>query len=103
VPQNAGWSSGLRLDTRVLGPPVHTTTSSSTQLPPALRISVFRLGHDVMVRLRAWSASTMIHGPWQITATGLPASKNPLTKSTAAGTVRRKSGLATPPGSTKAA
>ena len=38
--QNAGRSSGLRLVTR----PWSVTTSSSTQLPPALRMSVWRLG-----------------------------------------------------------
>ncbi len=38
--QKAGRSSGLRLVTR----PWSVTTSSSTQVPPALRISVWRLG-----------------------------------------------------------
>jgi hypothetical protein len=64
----------------VFGPLVHTTTSSSTQLPPALRMSVCMLGHDVRVRLRTGSASTIVHGPWQITTTGLPASENLVTK-----------------------
>jgi hypothetical protein len=38
--QKAGRSAGLRLDTR----PPSMTTSSSTRLPPALRMSVLRLG-----------------------------------------------------------
>ena len=44
--QNAGRSSGLRLETR----PSSCATSSSTQLAPALRMSVCRLGQDVIVR-----------------------------------------------------
>ena len=63
-------------------------------------MSVCRLGHEVSVRPRTTSASTSVHGPWQIAATGLPASKNERTKLTASSSVRRKSGLATPPGST---
>src|SRR5205814_9970175 len=73
--QNAGRSSGFRLVTRVFGPFVQTWTSASTQLPAALRMSVCRLGHEVSVRPRTRSASTRAHGPWQMTATGLPASK----------------------------
>ena len=46
----------------------------STQLPPALRMSVLRLGQEVRVRPRTRSASTSSHGAWQITAAGLPAS-----------------------------
>jgi hypothetical protein len=34
--QNAGRPSGLRLDTNVFGPREHSTSSSSTQLTPAL-------------------------------------------------------------------
>ena len=44
--QKAGRSSGLREVTR----PSSTTTSSSTQVPPALRMSVFSDGHEVIVR-----------------------------------------------------
>jgi len=40
VLQNAGRSSGLRLDTNVFGPREHSTTSSSTHLAPALRRSI---------------------------------------------------------------
>ena len=43
---NAGMSSGLRLVTS----PWSTTTSWSTQLPPALRISVWSVGHEVSFR-----------------------------------------------------
>jgi hypothetical protein len=43
---NAGMSSGFRLVTI----PSSTTTSLSTQLPPALRMSVWSVGHDVSVR-----------------------------------------------------
>ena len=73
------------------------------QLPPALRMSVLRLGHDVIVRSRRTSASTSVHGPWQITPIGLPASTKARTKPTASSSARRKSGLATPPGRTSAA
>ena len=45
--------------------------------------------------------AVICHGPWQITATGLPASKNERTKLTASSSPRRKSGLATPPGWTR--
>ena len=56
--------------------------------------------HELPVRPSTTPASTSVHGPWQIAATGLPASKNALVNSTASGTVRRMSGLATPPGRT---
>ena len=35
-------------------------------------MSVFSDGHDVIVRPLSTSASTSVHGPWQITPTGLP-------------------------------
>ena len=63
-------SSGLRLVIM----PLSLTTSWSTQVPPAFRMSVWRLGHEVIVRPRATSASTRIHGAWQIAAIGLPVS-----------------------------
>jgi hypothetical protein len=75
-------------------------TSSSTQAPPAFSMSVRMLGHEVRVRPLTTSASTSVQGPWQMAATGLPASKNDRTKATASLSLRRKSGLATPPGST---
>jgi hypothetical protein len=59
--QKAGRSSGFRLVTSVFGPLVQTRTSASTQLPPALRMSVRRLGHEVSVRPRTRSASTRAH------------------------------------------
>src|SRR5215217_4466228 len=93
---NAGRSSGLRLVTR----PRSVWTSSSTQAPPAFSMSVRMLGHEVRVRPLTTSASTSVHGPWQMAATGLPDSKNDRTKSTASASLRRKSGLATPPGRT---
>src|SRR3954454_6155878 len=96
--QNAGRSSGLREETR----PWSTTTSSSTHVPPALRMSVWSDGHDVILRPRSTSASTSVHGPWQITPTGLDCSKNARAKPTAFSSMRRKSGFATPPGSTSA-
>jgi hypothetical protein len=68
VLQNAGRSSGLRLDTTVFGPREQTTTSSSTQLAPALTRSVRRLGHDVIIRPRTTSASIIVHGAWQMAA-----------------------------------
>ena len=48
------------------------TTASSTHSPPALRMSVCRLGHDASRRPLTTSASTRVHGAWQIAATGLP-------------------------------
>ena len=99
---NASRSSGLRLEIMTFGPPSQTTTSSSTQFAPALRRSVCTLGHDVIVRSRTTSASTSVHEPWQITPTGLPASKKPLANATASSCIRRLSGLATPPGRTSA-
>src|SRR5215210_1519675 len=95
--QNAGRSSGLRLVTN----PWSVTTSSSTQVPPALRMSVCRLQNEVSVRPLTTSASTGNHSAWQMAATGFSDSKNPRTKSTASWSSRRKSGLATPPGSTR--
>src|SRR5215217_132645 len=92
----AGRSSGLRLVTR----PRSVWTSSSTQAPPAFSMSVRMLGHEVRVRPLTTSASTRVQGPWQMAATGLPDSKNDRTKSTASASLRRKSGLATPPGRT---
>src|SRR4051812_20663395 len=88
-------SSGLRLVTR----PSSTWTSSSTQVPPALRMSVCNEGHEVIVRPLSTSASTSVHGAWQIAATGLPASKNERTNATASSSIRSRSGLPTPPGS----
>src|SRR5690606_10899257 len=99
--QNAGRSYGLRLDTSGNGPAWHTTTSSSTQSAPALRRSVCRLGQLVIRLPSTTSASMRVHGPWQITAIGRPPAANPRTSATDASWVRRKSGLATPPGSTR--
>ena len=95
-PSNAGMSSGLREVTR----PESTTTSSSTQSPPALRISVCRLGKEVTLRPSTTSASISIQGAWQIAPIGLPAAKNSRRNRTVSSSVRRLSGLATPPGST---
>ena len=95
---NAGMSSGLRLDTRLPS----TTASSSTHSAPALRRSVLSDGQDAIRLPRAAPASMMVQGPWQIAATGLPASKNAFTKSTAAGCIRSLSGFMTPPGSSSA-
>jgi hypothetical protein len=59
-------------------------------------------GHDAIRRPRAAPASITVHGPWQITATGLPASKKSLMKSTASSCMRSRSGFMTPPGSSSA-
>jgi hypothetical protein len=72
-------------------------------IAPALRISVFRLGHEVNVRPCTRSPSTSVQGPWQTTAAGFPASNIDRTNCTAAGIVRNWSGLATPPGRIKPA
>src|SRR5207253_2072929 len=55
----AGISSGLRLVTN----PLSTTTSSSTQFPPAFFMSVLIAGHEVSVRPRTTPASINTHGP----------------------------------------
>jgi hypothetical protein len=55
-------------------------------------------GQDVRRRLRTTPASMSVHGPWQITATGLPLSKNARTKASASGMIRSRSGFMTPPG-----
>src|SRR5690606_1784842 len=96
--QNAGRSSGLRLETS----PASTTTSSSTQSAPAFSRSVRRLGQLVSWRPSTTSASMRIHEPWQITPTGLCCSKKPRTNSTASRSVRSSSPFTTPPGSTSA-
>ena len=77
-------SSGLRLDTS----PWSTTTASSTQSAPAFFRSVRTDGHEVMRRPRTTPASMRVHGPWQITATGLRASKNGFTKASAFRSIR---------------
>src|SRR4030081_638963 len=87
-------SSGLRLVTK----PLSTTASWSTQSAPAFLRSVLSEGHDVMRRPRAAPVSMTVHGPWQIAATGLPASKKAFAKATAFGSMRSLSGLMTPPG-----
>ena len=48
------------------------------------------------------SASTSVHGPWQITPTGLACSKKPRTKATASRLPRRLSAPTVPPGIIKA-
>jgi hypothetical protein len=59
-------SSGFRLVTN----PLSTTTSWSTQFPPAFRTSVLIAGHEVKVRPRTTPASIQTHAAWQIAATG---------------------------------
>jgi hypothetical protein len=66
-------------------------------------MSVCRLGQLVSVRSRTTSASTSVHGAWQMAATGFVASKNALAKATASGLVLSWSGFATPPGRTSPA
>ena len=75
----AGMSSGLRL---VIKPRSTTPLRRPSSTPAVLR-SVLSEGHDVMRRPRAAPASITVQGPWQIDATGLPASKNTLAKATA--------------------
>src|ERR1700691_6263591 len=65
---NAGISSGLRL---VMNCP-SVTTSLSTQFTPAFFRSVLIDGHEVIVFPFTTTASTSVHGPWQIAATGRP-------------------------------
>jgi hypothetical protein len=44
LPQNAGKSSGLRLDTNVFGQREHSTTSASTQLADPIGIRIREIG-----------------------------------------------------------
>src|SRR5688572_9120709 len=64
---NLGMSSGFLLVTI----PPSTITSWSTHVPPALWISVFSEGHEVIVRPATALVSISVHGPWQIAAMGL--------------------------------
>ena len=89
---------GFRLVTN----PWSNTTSWSTHSAPAPR-SFLSDGHEVIRRPRTASASINVHGTWQFAAIGcFPTSTNWLTKRTARGSVRSTSGLATPPGKTRA-
>jgi hypothetical protein len=83
---------------RLVVRPESTTTSSSTQVPPALMMSVLNDGNEVSVAPLTMPASTSTHGPWQIDAIGFLALANPAVNETALGSARRKSPLATPPG-----
>ena len=65
----------------------HGLLRPPTARPRCVR-SVFKLGHDVNVHPCRTPASIRIHGPWQITATGLPASTSSRTRWTAAWSVR---------------
>ncbi len=78
------------------------TTSWSTTFAPALRRSVRTVGHAVSVRPLATPASISVHGPWQITPTGLPVAKKSRTKPTASSSRRSLSGFTVPPGSSSA-
>ena len=96
--EKAGMSSGLRLAMRLPS----TTTSSSTHSPPPLRMSVCRLGQLARRLPFTRSASTRVQGAWQMAATGLPESTKSRMNATASSSMRRASGLATPPGRTRA-
>src|SRR5918912_1726171 len=65
-------------------------------------MSVCRLGYEVSVLPLTTSASTNVHGPWQITPTGLACSKNPRRKLTASSLPRRLSAPTVPPGTMSA-
>src|SRR4051812_17264964 len=60
------------------------TTACSTTVAPALRRSVRILENEVRVRPDTTSASSSVHGPWHIDATGFPVPTNSLTRPTAA-------------------
>ncbi len=96
--QNAGRSAGDLLVVNC--PSMHT--SSSTTSAPALRRSVRTLGQEVIRLPRTTSASIIVHGAWQIAATGLPVAQNALTKATASVLIRSLSGFKAPPGSSRA-
>jgi hypothetical protein len=73
-------------------------TCWSTTSAPALRRSVRMLAYEVSVRPDTTPASTSVHGPWQMAATGLPESTKSRTNATAALSSRNLSGLTVPPG-----
>ena len=64
-------------------------------------MSVWRLGNEVSVRPLSTSASTSVHGAWQIAAIGFACSTNAADELDRVLVPRRKSGLATPPGSSR--
>src|SRR4051812_26160828 len=66
---------------------------------PEVRADARPRGHPAP---RTTSASTSVHGPWQIAATGLPVATNAFTKPTASGVMRSLSGVTVPPGSSSA-
>src|ERR1700678_180841 len=70
---NASRSSGLRLVTRSKPMAEQSRTCSSRQTPPALLMSVSRLGQLVSDLAATTPASISVHGPWQIAAIGGPA------------------------------
>src|SRR6267143_827539 len=94
---NTGTSSGLREVMRFPS----STTGLSTYSPPAFLTSIAIDGQQVSVRLRSVSAEMRSWGPWQIAATGLPASIASRARSTIAWRMRILSG-AWPPGMTSA-
>src|SRR5690606_40023763 len=63
---------------------------------------VRRLGYEVSWRPSTTPASTSTHGPWQIAATGLPASKNERMNLTTSAFRRSLSAPTVPPGMTTA-
>lgn len=63
---------------------------------------VFSEGQEVNLRPFRTPASINICGPWQIAATGFPASKNFFTNPNAFGSIRSLSGFMTPPGMSSA-
>src|ERR1043165_9695610 len=92
---NAGRSSGLRLLTHVPS----RMHSLSCHVAPALRRSSCSVGQLVIVCPRTRPAETSSHGPWQMTAIGLPARSISCTNCCAFFSMRRASSLMTPPGS----
>ena len=59
------------------------------------------LGYEVSVRPATMPASTNVHGPWHIAATGFPELTKFPTNATAALSSRSLSGFTVPPGSIK--
>src|SRR5882762_5217377 len=74
----------------------------STHSASAFLRSVLSDGHQVTMRPRTASASISVHGPWQIAPIGFLSLVKARTKFTARWSTRKASGLATPPGRTRA-
>ena len=85
----AGTSSALRLESQFRS----RTTSSLSQIAPALTMSSRTPGHEVSVRLVTRPLDASSRGAWDSTAIGLPSASMWRTRSRAWALWRSRSGL----------